>query len=54
MNKVREYERNSAECAEFAANATNAEVRSQYQKLAEMWRRLAQERRAFLQSKSLD
>lgn len=54
MNKVREYEHYSIQCAELAAHAPDAAVRSQYLKLAEMWRNLAEERRAFLQSKSLD
>lgn len=54
MNKVREYERKSAECAQNADNAPNAAVRTQYVRLAEMWRKLAEERRAFLQLKSLE
>jgi hypothetical protein len=54
MDKVEEYERASRGCAERAAGALGASLRSQYIELAEMWRRLAEERRAFLQLKILD
>ncbi len=54
MDKVREYERASLECSQIAANASITTVRAQYLKLAEMWRKLAEERRAFLQSITLD
>ena len=54
MDKVKEYERASRECAERASNVQSGSLRSQYLELSEMWRRLAEERRAFLQLKSLD
>jgi hypothetical protein len=54
MDKVEEYERASRECTERAASALSASLRSQYIELAEMWRRLAEERRDFLQLKILD
>lgn len=54
MHKVQEYEKYSMECAELAGSAPNAAIRAQYLRLADMWRRLAEERRTFLQMKSLD
>jgi hypothetical protein len=54
MHKVREYEKYSMECAALAGSAPNPAIRAQYLRLAEMWRRLAEERRAFLQLGSLD
>jgi hypothetical protein len=54
MHKIREYEKWSLECTELAESAPNPAIRAQYLKLAHMWRRLAEERRTFLQIKSLE
>ena len=54
MNKVREFEHYAIKCTEYAARAAGAAVRSQYLKLAEMWRQLAKERCSLFQSKSRD
>lgn len=54
MDKVREYERMSRECAEIATAIPDPKARETYLRLAQTWRHLAEERRAFLQTKSLD
>lgn len=54
MDKVKEYERHSLECMNYAARAPNGDIRSHYMSLAKMWQQLAEERRSFLQLKSLD
>ena len=54
MDKVMEYERHSNECQDCAARAPSGDIRSHYLSLARMWQQLAEERRTFLQLKSLD
>jgi hypothetical protein len=54
MDKVMEYERHSTECKDCAARAPIGDIRSHYLSLARMWQQLAEERRTFLQLKSLD
>jgi len=54
MDKVRDYERHSLECQDIAAKAPTAEIRSHYMSLADIWRHLAEERRTFLQLRSLE
>ena len=51
MDKVKEYENSSLECEQFAVSAASSSIRAQYLQLAEMWKRLAEERRTFLQSR---
>jgi hypothetical protein len=54
MDKVMEYERHSIECMDHATRAPDGTVRSHYMILAKMWQQLAEERRTFLQLKSLN
>ena len=54
MDKVMEYERHSIECMDYAAKAPDVNIRSHYMILAKMWQQLAEERRSFLQLKSLN
>jgi uncharacterized protein YjiS (DUF1127 family) len=54
MDTVMQYERHSLECETSAAKAPTSELRSHYLSLARMWAHLAEERRTFLQLKSLE
>jgi len=45
MRKVSEYERQAAECRKLAAQMKTLEQRKQLEDAAEMWDRLARERR---------
>jgi hypothetical protein len=45
MRKVSEYERHAAECRKLAAQMKTLEQRKQLEDAAEMWDRLARERR---------
>ena len=53
MDKVAEYERRSRECKELAAGAPTSRIRIHYLSLADTWLRLAEERRIFIQLKTL-
>jgi hypothetical protein len=45
MQKVSEYELNAAECRQKAAAATDLQLKKQLDEMAEVWDRLARERR---------
>jgi len=45
MRKVSEYERQAAECRELAAQAKTPKQRKQMEDMADVWDRLARERR---------
>jgi hypothetical protein len=45
MQFVLEYERHAAECREMAADATNPRNKKQLEDMAEVWERLAAQRR---------
>jgi hypothetical protein len=45
MQLVLEYERHAAECREMAADATNPRNKKQLEDMAEVWERLAAQRR---------
>jgi hypothetical protein len=45
MQKVSEYEQNAAECRQKAAQTTDLQLKKQLEKMAEVWDRLARERR---------
>jgi hypothetical protein len=45
MNKATEYERQAAECRQLAAQMKKPEQRKQMEDTAEIWERLARERR---------
>jgi hypothetical protein len=45
MPKVSEYERQAAECRKLAAQTKTPEERKQLEDMAEVWDRLARERR---------
>ena len=46
MRKVLEYERQAAECRKLAAQMKTLEKRKQLEDMADVWDRLARERRA--------
>lgn len=50
MQKVTEYLERSAECRELSTKAPTAELRKHYVALADMWKRLADERMGSLSS----
>ena len=52
MEKIAEFLRMAAECKALASQAPNREIRQHYQRLAETWTQLAEERRHFAQSRS--
>ena len=54
LDKVKDYERHSLECMDYAIKAPNGDIRIHYMSLAKMWQQLAEERRTFLQLKSLE
>jgi len=45
MRKVSEYERQAAECRKLAAQAKTLQQRKQLEDMADLWDRLARERR---------
>jgi hypothetical protein len=45
MEKVFQYEQNAAECRQKAAQATDPKLKKQLEDEAEVWDRLARERR---------
>jgi hypothetical protein len=45
MRKVSEYEREASECRKLAAQMKTAEQRKQLEDMADMWDRLARQRR---------
>jgi len=45
MEKVLEYERHAAECRQIAAETKNPRYKKQLKDMAEVWERLAAERR---------
>ena len=45
MQKVLEYEQHAAECREMAAQMRNPRYKKQLEDMAEVWERLARERR---------
>jgi hypothetical protein len=45
MQKVLEYERHAAECRQMAAATKNPQNKKQLEDMAEIWERLAAERR---------
>jgi hypothetical protein len=45
MQKVSEYEQNAAECRQKAAQSTSLQIKKQLKETAEVWDRLARERR---------
>lgn len=48
MEKVTEYLRRSGECQELASKSPTSEIRTHYLNLADLWKRLAEERRTRL------
>lgn len=47
VQKVREFRQRAKECREFAAKASNADLKKHYEELATVWEKLAKERLAF-------
>ena len=45
MQKLSEYEQNAAECRQKAAESTDPQLKKQLEEMAEVWDRLARERR---------
>jgi hypothetical protein len=45
MEKILEYERHAAECRQIASETTNPRYKKQLEDMAEVWERLAAERR---------
>jgi hypothetical protein len=45
MEKVLEYERHAAECRQIASETTNPRYKKRLEDMAEVWERLAAERR---------
>jgi hypothetical protein len=45
MQKLSEYEQNAAECRQKAAQSTDPQQKKQLEEMAEVWDRLARERR---------
>jgi hypothetical protein len=45
MRKATEYERQAAECRQLAAQMKKSEQRKQLEDMADVWERLARERR---------
>jgi hypothetical protein len=45
MEKVLQYERHAAECRQIAGESTNPRYKKQLEDMAEVWERLAAERR---------
>jgi hypothetical protein len=45
MQKISEYEQNAAECRHTAAQMKNPQQKKQLEDMAEVWERLARERR---------
>ena len=47
MDKVQEFRRRANECRGLAGKSTSAEIRKNYEDLATVWERLAEERLGF-------
>ena len=45
VQKLSEYEQNAAECRQKAAESTDPQLKKQLEEMAEVWDRLARERR---------
>jgi hypothetical protein len=45
MQKVKEYEQHAADCRRMAAEMTNPKLKKQLEDMADMWDKLANERR---------
>jgi hypothetical protein len=45
MQKVSEYEQSAAECRQRAAQTTDLQLKKQLEEMAEVWDRLARQRR---------
>jgi hypothetical protein len=45
MQKVSEYDQNAAECRQKTAQTTDLQLKKQLEEMAEVWDRLARERR---------
>jgi Tfp pilus assembly protein PilO len=45
MQKVSEYEQNAAECRQKAVQTTDLQLKKQLEEMAEVWDRLARQRR---------
>jgi hypothetical protein len=54
MDKVKQYRRRAQECCELAAQVTVPDVRVNYEELAAMWDRLADERLTFFVAPGLN
>ena len=50
LETVEEYRRHAADCDELARNAPNETQREQIKKIAETWRKLADERERWVRS----
>ena len=53
MRKVSEYERQAAECRKLAAQAKTLQQRKQLEDMADLWDRLARERRVGIVEKQV-
>ncbi|HEX3942655.1 MAG TPA: hypothetical protein VHW69_01070 [Rhizomicrobium sp.] len=47
MKKVREYRQRARECREFGVKAAGSDLRGHYERMAEVWDKLAEERLTF-------
>jgi hypothetical protein len=54
MREIAEYEQAAAECRRLAAQAKNPQVKNHLEKMAEIWARLASERRQDIVENDLD
>jgi hypothetical protein len=54
MQKVLEYEQQAAECRQIAAETKNPKLKQQMEIMAEVWERLAHERRKGIVEKTLE
>ena len=54
MDKVAEFERQCQRYKELALKAATPEMRIKYMNLADMWQRMAEERRTYIQSRAMD
>jgi hypothetical protein len=54
MQKVLEYEQQAAECRQIAAETKNPKLKQQMEVTAEVWERLAHERRKGIVEKTLE
>jgi hypothetical protein len=54
MRKVLEYEQHAAECRQMAAQMINQQLKKQLEDMADVWDRLARERRQGIVENNLD